>query len=485
MTTTNAQPVPAQAQPSAATLKLALVGEQGASQPFYLHVLAKGTPPAKPVKLVDEGGLHPATLDVVGDAKKCNGFPARETGVGMKSWCLKLTGVKAGHQLTGTATGASKGTALALTVTRKNSFLYNPFGVLALGFIAALLLPFFSGRLRELIQRITVDRLLDRNRRAGAQRIVDLDSWVKTERDKGRTYSEIYATLSSVIPKLTDEARKIRRNLKTKSNKPAPLPASHRYLPKARAVARRPLVMTDFVDDETVRTSLEFEKWETALDQLKIDQAALNALRTSIEKTLADKAECRDPVKRAVDQAQAALETIDSPDALANLNGPLGAAQTAYRVAFNTQSCRKKEKVDEAAVPKALVGNYVNATATRLRSLDEEVQTELLVSALLEGGQQAEQALAGLRRVAVKTFSIAGGLWKLETVGGWCAILLAAAVIIAFAGLSVLASTYVTDPLFAGWWKDFALFSAAVGSSAAGAVLGLLAYWKPQAATSK
>src|SRR5207244_3282549 len=76
--------------PPAASLKIGVTGDDGGSgHPVLIRLRAKGNPPPKPWKLVDEAGLYPATL--VSATGSCGGLKVRETNTGEQIWCLKVS----------------------------------------------------------------------------------------------------------------------------------------------------------------------------------------------------------------------------------------------------------------------------------------------------------------------------------------------------------------------------------------------------------
>jgi hypothetical protein len=206
-------------------------------------------------------------------------------------------------------------------------------------------------------------------------------------------------------------------------------------------------------------------------------------LGASVERNLLER--CRQPVVDSLAAARATLETIDSPGALPSLNEPLQAAQTAYCLAYDNAECRSSPD-DNSGDPEAQLTDYVAAAAGRLRRFGVTLDAHEVVDTLLgDADEEARSVFATLRRVAERTVEQRDGHPKLRRAVGWTAFAFTVAVVLAFAGFAVVQSVYIGDATFAGFWKYFALFSAAVGSSTAASVLALFAYWKPQAATSK
>jgi hypothetical protein len=228
------------------------------------------------------------------------------------------------------------------------------------------------------------------------------------------------------------------------------LPETPAYVEAARKEARRTgFVMSDFVgEDDKLRTTPVAVGWKIGLEQLAAKRDQLKTLETDIATKL--KPECRTAPTNALAQARALLGTVDEPDDVEGISAAVTDAQAAYNVAWDNRDCRIAALAD----------------ATREAPVES-----------------VEVSAPGAEEAAPPTFDLHGGLLRAETALGWAGVVLAAAFVLVLAGTTVYEAAYESKPAFAGFADYFALFSAALASSAATTVLGLLAYWRPAPAT--
>lgn len=458
-------PAEAPAPPSA-SLKIGVTGDDGGSgHPFLIRLRAKGNTPAKPSKLVDEAGLYPATL--VSATGSCGGLKVRETNTGERIWCLKVSDVAAGHALSGKTIG---GTALALTVTRRNAFWGWPLIVLLLGFAVALALPLLSKRLRARTQQIALERLLAQNKSAGAKHIIGLTFWVDGQIASGKKASEVLALIAPVVRSGPTNALKTRRDLR-RALENTPLPRSVAYVDRAANEAgRTALRVKDFIDESgKVRSSLPAADWATGLKTMEDDKKRLDQAESLIRDNLKQEKACTAEPLAKLETARATFNTIREPSEVDDMKAALMGLGIEYKRAYDRPNCR----VPGRDHPVPAHSEWLEMFGDESKLLSAE---PTLVSAALDAVRHLEPPKLKVGE---------GGRLRSESLTGWLMILGAAVIVLGFAGVTVWQSAYVPKPAFAGFPEYFALFSAALASSAAGAVLGLLAYWQPTEASAE
>lgn len=460
-------------------LKLRIAGESGGTRrPVYVRLAAAGRPPAQPAQLVDAAGLHAAT--VANAPGHCGGKPLRITGAGLHEWCLSISGVDAGHELSGTAAG---GTAVELIVSRRNDFDGRPLLVLLLGFLTALALPLLSARLRGFVGRLAVARLLSRNRKAGADRVGGLDDWVHEREAAGASAGEVFPIVSKIV---TTGAKTVRAaRAKLAEALPPQARDEPRYVTEARKEATTDtFVVGDFLDgDGKLRETTRADAWRTNLRQLGHDRELLEQLDEQIARTLL--AECRREPLAATRKAWALFRGFDTPDKIKSLDEAIAAANLAYNAKRLDSGCRPDPP---APVSETFRGNYFDESWA---CYGDTTRPTLVVARRNEMMHTLTRAVnlakvlpvvQELRSVSTPAMDLKGGLLELETWFGWFGILLGVIATLAFAGVAVWNAAYEPKPAFAGFSDYFALFSAALASGAAAGVLALLGYWRPEAA---
>jgi hypothetical protein len=330
---------PAEAKPAEAKLTVRLSGDQGGQgQPFHIRVRTAGKQPTTPSKLVNTTGLK--TGSVVGDAaESCSDGDIRDVGMGHDVWCLKLSDVAKGAELSGVASGTR--TNLTLTVTRRDSFVWLPLLVLIAGLAFAAVVALAPKGLRRLVRRVALARLLTDNRSASDDRTIGgLDGWVATQLARGTEPSSVFSTIAPVVRHGPEQAQTSRQSLRN-ALEGDPLGVGHPFAVAARTEATR----TDHRADDflgptgKLRAQHPAAEWLDALSKMEKNFIELNAAEQEIATTI--KPECRDASMRALNVARVTFTRIKSRDAVTDLDGPLGAlSETINKTLGDHPDCR-------------------------------------------------------------------------------------------------------------------------------------------------
>jgi hypothetical protein len=428
------KPEPA-AEPAKGALTVRLEGDEGGTEPAYIRVAAPSPTPNRPIELADTEGLRTASATSSG-APKCESVPIRYAGLakGPDPWCLQLDSVDTGYELKGTTSGTPE---LALTVTRRPQFMKRPLVVVILGLICGILVLVVPVWLRSFVKETLLQRLLARNASAPPeQHFDDLDEWVKARREAGKKAAAIVDLLDPVVTYGPGQARAKRAALMDAVAASA-LPAGHPYLAEARRIGGATTHnVGDFIDPEGKTQPHPAETWQTGLERLDEVQRALADEQTRIETTIKDKGDCRTKPLRKLQSARSDLNRVARYQDVGKLDKPLAELQ---------------EAIDDAAEdPQCTAG--VAEVASAVDGLKDLVWPS---------GEKLPEPVR--RRVAVAL----------------TLTLLACLVVGAFAIANLYATIYIPKPAFGTCADYFALFTAALGSGAATAVLGFLGYWQP------
>lgn len=411
-----------------------------------LRVVTDGAPPSEPAVLTDDGGRHPVTVRGQA-ASACSALEARratsaESGT---EWCLLLNGLDDGRNVSGAV--ASSGTTLALTVNRREPIwpwpLFAALGGLVVGALIFLIPRWLRGQVRTAL----LTELLDENDFAGEERKVEgLRDWVAARRDAGAKDNDLLPVLSGVVKRGPPAARRARHEL-AEAIRVTPVSASHRFVTAARAAAeRRDHKLTDFLKpDGAVRDVHPAREWLAALAQLAQIEVELGARQREIESTLVV-GDCRTKPEAALATATAAFSSADSAKEVDDLEAKLDEVEQAIEVARQEPGCTGgNERLFAAGGATIRVAGPAAPPAEML---------DLGTSGL---PRPVTPSIALLRRITIALGFVLTG-WAL---------------------LALYLGVYEPKPAF-GTTADFiALITAAIGSGAAGAVLGLVAIWKP------
>jgi hypothetical protein len=439
----NPEPAPAEAK-----LTVRLTGDQGGKgHPFYFRVRAEGEQPSSTSKLVDSTGLK--TASVSGDAADaCSNEKTLETGTGDEPWCLKLSDVANGAEMSGVASGP--GTKLTLTVTRRDAFVWGPLFVLGAGLVVAAIVALAPKGLRRLVRRVALARLLEKNREAASDKTVSgLDAWVAMQLASGAEPSAVFTAIAKVIQHGPAHAQQDRQSLRDELAGD-PLGAGHPFAAGARAEANRTdHRASDFLDPTgKERTQHPAAEWLAGLKKMKANYKELNDAEREITEKI--KPECQKAAMHALNIGRSAFARIKSLDAVTDLDGRLDTLSKTIDETLANPDCRLA--LADATDEEFEARNWLKGVGTQqIRGVPDETRLLQLDPAAFEKDAIFAVAL---------------------TLASCLAVLV-------FAAVTVEEATYRDKHTFASFHDYFTLFSAALASGAAASVISLLAYWRP------
>ena len=441
-----------EARESALSIQLS-GSEGGSSEPAYIAVTALGSPP-EPSLLADASGEDEASVTSAPD--RCQGEAPRSTGIETDTvWCLELTSVDRGVEMTGTAEASDAGsgsefTQLTLTATRKDDFwpqkddLWPPWPdgfpllVLAAGIIAgalAIIVPVF---LLGFVRRVRLARVLERNRRADPSRsIADLDGWVKSRLEAGKSIGDLIDPVTRAVAFGPGRASEARAELGTALDGSRGLPA--RFMGKAREEANKigHQVSDLLKDDLSDREQHPAAEWTGAVGTLNEHAYALKEYSRIVEREIAEK--CRQEVLGGLGNVQARFNTTETREQVSELAEPMRDLEVLIEKVRKRPECK----------------------------LEPSLEVE------------REEVRKPVEKFEGATLDLSGPGVQLRTLISVIALAVVAALILGYAGLSLYYASYAPNATFHSNADYFSLFSAAVASGAAGAVIELLGYWRP------
>jgi hypothetical protein len=435
-TTKEAEPPPARE----ATVALAL----DTKSPTLVHLAANGAAPktGKPFKLRDKTGLNTATVKAA-EAAKCSDTPKRSTaaegGTAETAWCLQLSDIATGKELSGTIKGAAAGTgestALAMTVTRRDAFWGAPLAIMVLGLLAGVVAT-LAPRFKKGVQHLRLARLLSQNRKAAAgTQIEGLDGWVRDRLEEHTAVEDVAGIASGLVHEGPGRAQEARDELAgALEASPLANPDKTQFIPAARAIAsEEKLLWSDFITPEGKPKEHPAETWTAALGQMEAHQKELDRQKARIA-ALPESSRAT-PEKR-LREAEFEFAAIDRADGVARMDEPLDALNEAIRSAGA-----------RAAVPRTAGAEHEEPA---VRGLVPPKAVEALRGAALP---------AALSVLAVF-------------------LVLLAALVAALAVVPVYFTGYDANPTFDSFKDYFTLGAAALASGAAGSALTVLGYWQ-------
>jgi hypothetical protein len=437
ITAAGSKPEPA-AEPAKGALTIRLEGDAGGAEPEYVRVAAPAPTPAKPIALADAEGLRTASATPSDDAG-CAAALIRHAGLveGPDPWCLKIESVDIGYELKGTTAPATP--ELALSVTRRPLFTERPLVVAIAGLICGFLVLLLPVNLRALIKETLLWRLLERNRTAEPEeKIEGLETWVQESRKLSNDAATILGFIGPVVKRGPTEARAKRAKL-LDAVKGSSVAATHPYRVAATNVAETPThKIGDFLKADGTPATHPADTWETGLEGLEEVQKKLESEKQRIEDTIKDEQDCR--------------------------KVPLAKLKTAT------------DHFGAIADPDHVDDDELKALMVRLRDAITAAAEDFHCS---KGVAEASGAAAGLKALV---WPVGEALPKVALVSvlalGAALTLLACLVVSAFAIANVYATVYIPKPAFGTCADYFALFTAALASGAAVAVVGFLGYWR-------
>lgn len=441
---------PAPAEPPApidAALSAHFTAQPGFSEPqsYRLFVRAQGSPPAAGVLRSDDGSV---TADVI-PYESCAGEP-RSIGLSpeaedLTDWCLRISELPSGIDVTGTLTGEGSGerTALSLTIGARDNYWGWPLAMSFAGFAGSLIVLGWMSWLKKKVKSAQVDQILERNRQAGAAEIHDLAEWVSEQKsDKKKSDAEILPTIHELITNGPHQMWRARDDL-ARSLRDSKIPNHHPFVVAAWAVVRpRTLYVKDFLDEEDKpRASLEPSDWLASLQELEQIRDRLDLLWSDIIERLPDNGtQCRNDGAAAWRPADRAWKALAGPDGLSDLRERLNETATALRAIERRTECQ----------PRPRDGGLVAA------GFGSEVAIEFEGQAFLFSPPSYWTPIRRARAITVITVVVA----------------------VAYAFLTIFFSVYLPKPTFGTVSDYWELLGAVTGSSLLAILLGVFATWE-------
>jgi hypothetical protein len=293
--------------PNKVPLTIRLEGPDGTlADPAYARLTAVGRPPrsTRTSVLRDGEGLHPARIRGAPARARdeCRKVPLRATGLegeeGAQPWCLRLTGMQVGYEVTGDVSGRRVGseplTVVAVTASRRDAFWGQPLLVFAGGVLAGILAGWFLPALFNKIDRVRLSF------KVRGSKIEDLGTWVEKRRRAGQSAAQVLKEVSSVDGGPAAATRE-RRELKSAlSGSSMPPTFAANALEEANRTSHK---TSDFLDDNGKRVVHPATSWLAAATRLTQIRAVLNREKERIDELIAD---CR---KEPGDRLREAEET--------------------------------------------------------------------------------------------------------------------------------------------------------------------------------
>lgn len=429
------QPEPS---PAAAALTIELTGDEGTGDdPYTISFRGPADAPNQSVTVRDATGDHtgriaPVTARCRPDAKPHAVFPEQEA-----RWCLTLSDVAIGSELTGAVLG-SKASRLDLTVHRRDAFVGWPLASIVAGIVAGVIAALVPIRLRRRVREVVLDRMVRDNKRDPntKRRIRGLKAWVQTRRRHGDDDDTLIRAVAWATGAGVDDALAARSDLRTAlQNSTAGDALPQGFADAARAAADAPVEIGELYDRDGERVSSPpANAWTDAVRQAVAIRDRLAELDAQIKQLPPDGAR---QVEAARAIARSRYDGLSSADDIPRADDALADLEDAV-----------------AAVRPAPTGPLLAANAPQ--RLADDVRRQL---ATLAPKPWSQQTLAGRIRWA------------------WIATVLVLIVAVAYAIVTVKQATYDVDPLFHGFDACLTTFSAALGAGAAATVLSLLTAW--------
>lgn len=426
--------------PVAGALTVEMAGIQGsASRPDVIEVLGPKSAPTTPSTLRDPTGLHTGQAVPRKTGCKPDVRPVA-FATGSTPWCIELMNIAAGHELSGSVENGS-GDTLTLTVRRRDAFWGGPAVVLVAGLLVGLFAAAIAKRLRGRVRELVLARLLQTNNLATRGSHIDgLNDWVSEREKEGQDRDTIIVAVNRVVTYGPDLARLARARLS------AALDAAQN--------TREPAKLKAAAMELLERPSPRIGEFYTD-DGSKLTEHPADVLASAVTRAAEIRAE--------LDAAQSALGEIPE------------AAAKAARDAFTTAESR----YESLATPEQ-VGQMDSA----LQALQNQIAlarsaTPRTAGLIRTARRSSAPHLATRGAIATET-EPTGGTVTLEgqTAAALLVTALLALLVVGYASVTIWSAAYDSKPLFHEFGDYLTLFSAALGSSAAGSVLALVGYWQ-------
>lgn len=441
--TTGGEDTPKATEPDKAALTLRLEGDDGSREhPKFFRVWAVGPPPASSSSLSD--GEHNAFVRP-SRGRRCTTARVHFTGLegkpASRKWCLRIVGADMGSEVEGEAEGPS--TTLALTVSRRHSFWFLPFGALALGLILGAGASVLPGPVRRLISKHRLEQLRTENRSAKPSvRINGLDAWADARLGQGHPASSLMAVIEPVVRNGPGRAAAARTELRHELDHNR-LPDELRLVQGARDEGnRREHNVSDFIDQEGKPKTHPASAWLAAIRRVREIVTLVQAEQREIS---ALAAHCRTDPQARLAEAETTLEDIASPEEMTRMDDRLRTLRTTIE--------NMKARADCEGV----------------RPAEAEAAEVLPLPGPFEA--PAPLVLGGLRR---RIFvSLRGAVLVAFTAAVFVGLL-------AIAAYTAYLAAFQPNHTFAVWKDYFGLGAAAWGSALLGGALGVFAWWKSE-----
>lgn len=432
---------PVASTPAQGALTVEMAGTRGSvTQPDVIEVRGLGIAPTRASTLRDVTGLHTGRAIPLSTPCKPDSRPVA-FATGSTPWCVQLSGIAAGHELSGSVKNAD-GNTLTLTVRRRDAFWWGPAMVLVAGLLVGLLAIAIPARLRRRVRELVLERLLAANDRAAGRAHIDgLRDWVHKRRADGQDIETIIAAVDRVLTYGPDLAKLARAHLSAAlvaAQSAVELPPPLEARATALATHESPSIGEFYADDGSKLKVHSADTLATAVTRAAEIGGELAAAQSSIAELPENLAKA---AREAFATAQARYVALATPEQVGQMDDCLQTLE------------------DEIARARSAAPGPVGLVRTS------------------RGVSAARPATRG----PIETVSEpAGGVATLggRTYAALFATALVALLAISYASVSIWSAAYDSKPLFHGFGDYLTLFSAALGSSAAGSVLALVGYWQ-------
>jgi hypothetical protein len=266
----------AETEPVEASLTVHLdapVGLGGPDTPIYLRIAALGPPFPGSVTLRDEAGVNVATARALRPGRRCP-LPARVavrdippgTSGSLRDWCVQVSGLEVGSEVTGTLKGQV--TVLELTLGVRHNFFWLPFLVTLFGGAVAVGAAFMARWLRRYLRDTYIDLLVQRNRRSRDRRIAGLPAWVARMRSRRMPEDELGSLVERLVDSGPERIQDARSSLDEALRRTRVPTGSRLYRLARKEADRRDYTIDDFVKaGGRERDTLIPELWVSRLDE--------------------------------------------------------------------------------------------------------------------------------------------------------------------------------------------------------------------------
>lgn len=425
-----------------AALTLNLEGDEGGADPYRFAVAADGPAPTETGILHDASGRHTAK---VLSAEGCEGKARIAFPASGKRWCLQLQNVDPGHELVGSIVGGATSTTgartLKLTVNRRDDFWGLPLAIVISGIVLGALVTLVKPLLKKPIRQSVLGGMLRKNQRAeGSARIRGLTEFARDRLAAGEDIEPVIEKVGQALDQGPERAEAERAKLKAALGQIGAGDAVREhpaFVAATREASRSDNAVTDFYDEAGSLKAHPAAELEKGLEELVKYLGQAGKLRAAID-ALAP--EDRTAPVEALGRAELVAREAETPEEIRRVAGLLDEARGSLEKARAKVAASKRRR-GVAGAP-ALPGKLGVSLAP------------------------AAPELGGGKLVATRAIAIAASVATLLFVA-------------AFTVATVKHANYDPKLDFNSFSDYFALFSAALGSAAAGALVLLIGFWSP------